>query len=179
MKNRVDYKSMSDEQLMGFYQNGEVLAFNELYSRYAVRVMMFLRKKCRSEKLAQDLTQEVFLKLHRSRAQYDQNLPFAPWIFSVTRSVFLDAAKKKNLEVATLPEDFDKFPAPNKPIDNSAEFLQELPPSQKEAVGLRIFDEATFEDIALKLSTSPENARQLFSRGLKQLKARMIGGGKS
>jgi RNA polymerase sigma-70 factor (ECF subfamily) len=171
---------MADEELMVFYQKTDVLAFNVLYARYSGRVLGFLMKKCRSDKVAQDLTQEVFLKLHRSKSQYDPKLPFSPWIFTMTRSVFLDTAKKRNLEDVTAPEAFDRIPAVERQtVDNSQEeMLESLPAFQKQAVTLRIYDEATFEDIAARLSTSPENARQLFSRGMKLLKARMTKGGR-
>ncbi len=46
----------------------------------------------------------------------------------------------------------------------------QLPLNQKQAVGLRVFDEATFEEIAVKLSTSEDNARKLVSRGLSKLR---------
>ena len=48
--------------------------------------------------------------------------------------------------------------------------LNQLPDLQKAAVSLRVIDDATFGEIALKLSTSPENARKLVSRGLKRLR---------
>lgn len=58
----------------------------------------------------------------------------------------------------------------NSSLELDISVLKELPVTQKEAVSLRVIDESTFEEIALKLSTSPENARQLVSRGLKKLK---------
>lgn len=177
MKIEPDYKSLSDEDLMELYQKDQVLAFEVLYQRFSARVMAYLRKRVGSEKAAQDLAQEVFLKLHRSKSQYNRMLAFAPWIFSITRSVFLDAAKKKNLEELTLPEEFDRLAAAELVSLGEArpEMLELLPDSQKQAVALRILDEATFDEIAARLSTSPENARQLFSRGLKQLKNRFKG----
>lgn len=68
----------SDEELMRSYQKGDLMAFEVLFKRYAGRVLGFLSKKLSQVQLAQDLGQDVFLKLHRSRAQYAPHLPFAP-----------------------------------------------------------------------------------------------------
>lgn len=168
---------MSDEDLMELYQKGQHHVFDQIYSRYAGRILAYMKKKTGSDKNAQDLTQEVFLKLHRSRDQYNKMLPLAPWIFSISSSVFLDSVKKKSLEDATEPEKFDSFQSVeviSEENQNSA-MLDALPDQQKQVVGLRVFDEATFEEIATRLSTSPENARQIFSRGIRKLKSSLSG----
>lgn len=157
---------------MGLYQKGDEASFEVIYQRYSNRVLSYLLKKVKSDKTAQDLTQEVFLKLHRSRSQYNGLLPLAPWIFSISRSIFLDFTKKKSLEVATPPEEFDGLQAVPIAINNEPlELLDILPEEQRATISLRIVDEATFDEIALKLSTSPENARQIFSRGIRKLKS--------
>lgn len=170
---KSDFRDKSDEELMETYKMGEVAAFDVLFARHSGRVLSYLTRKLSSEKEAQDVLQDVFFKLHRSRHQYNGTLPFAPWLFSITRSVWLDHVKKKNLEDSVAPEDLDRLIT--QPVSNSAkginsDVLNRLPANQKEAVVLRVLDEATFEEIATKLSTSPDNARQLVSRGLKRLK---------
>jgi RNA polymerase sigma-70 factor (ECF subfamily) len=172
---KSDLRNKSDEELMESYKTGETIAFEVLYERHSGRVQGYLQKKLFSPKEAQDLLQEVFFKLHRSRHQYNGTLPFSPWLFSITRSIWLDHLKKKSLEDAT---EQGKLEALQPVVQVSRvsdagigqEILDRLPESQKEAVGLRVFDEATFEEIATRLSTSPENARQLVSRGLKRLR---------
>ena len=171
-----EFKDQSDEELMESYKMGEAIAFEFLFERHAGKVQGYLGKKLFSQKEAQDLVQEVFFKLHRSRHQYNGTLPFSPWLFSITRSIWLDHVKKRRLEGVVEQEKLEAFAAPVQIFEDSGdgiekEILNRLPGSQKEAVGMRVFDEATFEEIALRLSTSPENARQLVSRGLKRLKA--------
>ncbi|MEK6579254.1 MAG: sigma factor, partial [Bdellovibrionota bacterium] len=85
-----DLKDQSDEELMTLYQTGSLAAFDVLFNRHSGRVLAFLRKKVLSE-TAQDLTQEVFEKLHRSRAKYNPRYPFLPWLFTVSRNVLLDS----------------------------------------------------------------------------------------
>lgn len=171
-----DLQKMSDEDLMARYVKDNQMAFEILYHRHAGSVVGYLSKKTHSAKLTQDLSQEVFLKLHRSRHLYNSMLPFSPWLFSITRSVFLDFAKKKSLENPTSQDEFDKMSTPvqseAEPID-----LNLLPETQKQVVALRVYDEATFDEIASRLSTTPENARQIFSRAVKTLKSILGEGG--
>jgi RNA polymerase sigma-70 factor (ECF subfamily) len=171
MTERKNLQILSDEDLMDSYVKDDSMAFEILYQRYAGQVVGYLTQKTRSPKSAQDLAQDVFLKLHRSRHQYNKMLPFAPWLFSIARSVFLDSAKKRSLEDVTEDQVFDKLAAPAMPVTESIPLdLSVLPENQKTVVSLRVYDEATFDEIAQRLSTTPENARQIFSRGIKTLK---------
>lgn len=169
--NESGFASKSDEELMRSYQEGEQMAFEILFKRYSSRVLGFLSKRLSQTQLAQDLTQDVFLKLHRSRAQYAPSLAFAPWLFSITRSVWIDHLKKNRKEEPTEQAFLEKLsPATELVFESQDEILGQLIPKQKTAVTMKIYDDATFEEIAIKLSTSSENARQLVSRGLKRLR---------
>jgi RNA polymerase sigma-70 factor, ECF subfamily len=172
---KKDLTLKTDEELMVLYQDGYIPAFEMLYSRHSNRIFGFLKNKLGSSKEAQDLSQDVFFKLHRSRHQYNSTLPFSPWLFSITRSVLFDFIKKENKEDATpsdaLEDGIIESPNMDTPKIRSAENLvNALPSKQYQVVSMRVYDEATFEEIALKLSTSPDNARQLFSRGIKTLR---------
>jgi len=171
MNDNKNLQIMSDEDLMDSYVKDDSMAFEILYQRYAGQVVGYLTQKTRSPKSAQDLAQDVFLKLHRSRHQYNKMLPFAPWLFSIARSVFLDSVKKRSLEDVTENQVFEKLAAPNLVNESVPVDLSVLSETQKTVVSLRVYDEATFDEIAQRLSTTPDNARQIFSRGIKTLKS--------
>lgn len=161
----------SDEELMEQYRMGDSRAFNILFQRHSPRVLSYLKFKSGSEKLAQDLLQDVFLKFHRSRHQYIGGLPFLPWLYSIMRSVLLDQLKRKRLEDLVGPSELDQIAAETAPVDTpESAVLDLLPDAQKQAVSMRVLDEATFDEIAQRLSTTPDNARQLVSRALKKLR---------
>ena len=174
-----DLKEKSDEDLMELYKLGNSMAFDFLFQRHSGQVLGYLKRRVSKDKDAQDILQDIFLKLHRSKHQYDRSLPFLPWLFSITRSVWLDSLKKKNLEYVTESEVIENMMNASNanPVtfqtDSSGldlKILNQLPATQKKAVSMRVIDDATFDEIGLKLSTSPENARQLVSRGLKGLR---------
>lgn len=168
----------ADEELMELYVTGNNQAFEVIYERFAGRVFNYLRSRTGSERESQDLTQETFLKFHRSRFQYNRMLPLAPWIFAITRSVFLDSRKKKKVESQSALEHIEQHTETKESKSNSSlELINALEGPQKQVVSLRVFDEATFEEIAMRLATTPENARQIFSRAVRKLKAMIKGGG--
>lgn len=167
-------KRKTDEQLMQLYQNGDSHAFNELFSRHSGKVYGYLLKRTHKAEIAADLSQEVFVKLHRSKHLYNASLPALPWIFSVTNSVHLDFVKKRS---ETLTEDgaiehlADSFHvAAATPIE-IAPYFERLPEQQQKALHMRYIDEQSFEAISAALETSPDNVRKIVSRGLKNLKS--------
>lgn len=178
-------EKQTDEALMERYKMGDQRAFEILYSRHSGKILGYLIKKLRSDKEAQDVLQDSFLKLHRSRHLYNPGFLFVPWLFTVTRSVMFDHIAKQNRETKVLESAFENQrtdfttgsssnlslnPSPTLSPTLNREALDGLPANQRQAVSLRVYSEATFEQIAERLSTSPENARQLVSRGIRKLK---------
>lgn len=171
---------LSDEDLMSRYQLGSEEAFAVLYERHSARVFSFVRSRFRKQERAAEVFQEVFVKLHKSKHLYNSTLPCLPWLFSISRSVVLDnlrADKRRGQEVTE--ENLDVFPmaiATESKLPSLEPQLAELPNAQRIALQMRYADESTFEEIASVLKTSPLNARQLISRGLKRLKELVIEG---
>ena len=75
---------------MALYTAGKAEAFTELFDRYKGRVLAYMLKQLRNEKTAEDLLQQVFFKLHRSRSLYDPGRLFPAWLFSICRNVLVD-----------------------------------------------------------------------------------------
>ncbi len=163
----------TDEELMAKYQEGSEEAFHMLYKRHSGKIFGYLKSRVRSEQLSQDLFQEVFLKLHKSKGLYNKSLPVLPWIFSVTHSVMIDGLRQRNKKHEVQDFDFDRLPQnelEEQNISDVVPFIKRLPNQQQIALQMRYVDDKTFEDIARKLKTSPLNARQILSRSVRQLK---------
>jgi RNA polymerase sigma-70 factor (ECF subfamily) len=75
--------------LMMRYQGGSLEAFEEIYARLAPRVRRYLSHLAGGSQLANDLLQETFLQMHRSRAAYNSTYAVRPWVFGLARNVFL------------------------------------------------------------------------------------------
>lgn len=75
--------------LMVAYQSGALEAFRDLYVLLAPPLRRYLGYLARRHDIADDLLQETFLQMHRSRATWDPERPVAPWAFGLARNVFL------------------------------------------------------------------------------------------
>lgn len=70
-----------------FAQRGDRRAFEQLAGRWDRRVFGFLAKACGSLEAAEDLRQEVFLRLYRHGGRYDPRYPFTTWLFRIAANV--------------------------------------------------------------------------------------------
>ena len=169
----------SDEELMLAYQEGDEKSFNEIYGRYSARVYGYLRKRLDQKNWVDDVFQMVFVKVHKSRHQYDPAYRVDQWIFVMTKSVLLDFWKTTDVKtkrfysksLETLPE--VQFPtvSPQSDVVSLMPELSALSKEQREAVEFKFIDELSYHEIAQKLKSSESNVRQLVSRGIRKLRA--------
>lgn len=164
---------------MAAYRNGDEQAFQALYERYAGRVYGFLRRKLKSRSVADDVFQATFLKLHKARARYDAALPFAPWLFTVCRSTLIDTLRQEaRIREDLNPAAVEGATAEETPRTSPLPELASLNPERRQALELRYGQDLSFEEIAVRLNTSPANIRQLVSRAVRQLRKLTGVGGK-
>lgn len=158
---------------MLMYQNGNEQAFRVLYERHSAKVYGYVRSKIKSTERTNDIFQEIFVKIHRSKHLYNQSLPFLPWLFTVSRNAIVDHVRQSKHEQSQV-EFEDHFSAPV--VEEKFEMkeltphIQALPANQRRAIELRYNEEKTFEEIAVILETSSSNARQLISRGIDRIR---------
>src|SRR5215204_3466924 len=95
----------SDEQLMTNLDGPEVeVALSKLYDRYSRTVFGVGMKTLGDRSLAEELVQEVFLKVWRSSGTFDPSRgSFSTWLFRVTRSVALDLYRKRARRIRPVP----------------------------------------------------------------------------
>src|SRR2546423_11365014 len=78
-------------------QNGEREAFGEIYEQLATKVYQhFFHRTNQSAEIAEDLTEELFLKVLTRLDRYeDRGLPFAAWVFQVARNLLVDYFRRQ------------------------------------------------------------------------------------
>ena len=74
---------------MQAYLDGRIEAFDQLYAAFAGRLRGYLLSQCRDAALADDLLQETFMQIHRSRRTYQPGRPVTPWFYAIARHVYL------------------------------------------------------------------------------------------
>lgn len=173
------FSNLEDSQLMRKYQDGDHMAFEVLYMRHKDKVYSYLSKRLHQSDDIEDLFQKVFIKFHKSRHLYNEKYQVLPWIYTVTKSEFLDFIKKKKITSTEFNEnihtDTEKSHKGSNAIDIQGENV--LSQKEKDAIELRYINDSDFDEISTLLKTTDSNARKIISRGLKKLKLKYIGAG--
>lgn len=81
---------MTDEVVMEAVKNGNLHEATLLFERYNKRIFNFLARMTMDRNLAEDLTQNVFLRLIKYRNSYREGARFQSWIYQIARNVFSD-----------------------------------------------------------------------------------------
>lgn len=79
---------------MARYAAGDPQAFEELFRRYEPRAYAFFLRRTGTPQGAEDLYQELFLRIHRARDRFDPSRPFAPWFFQIANRLVVDEHRR-------------------------------------------------------------------------------------
>ncbi len=170
------FSHLEDTKLMELYKNGENMAFEVIYLRHKDRVYSYLDKRLSDKNVIEDIFQNIFVKFHNSRHIYSSEHPLLKWIYTICRSELLDSVKKsRKIKLVSINE--DQLICETKEIDDKIDLdsVKSLSEKEKLAIKLRYYSEEDFTDISKALKTSEANSRKLVSRGIKKLKAKLIG----
>ena len=86
----------SDEALMLLYAQGEVAAFELLVVRHEKGLFNFILRSCKRPDVAQELLQEVFMRVIKSAQGYQQKAKFTTWVYTIARNLCIDRARRKS-----------------------------------------------------------------------------------
>src|SRR3954454_7537599 len=85
---------MTDEALMAAYQRGDLGAFAELVARHEKRLWHFLRRFVHERSTAEDLLQEVFLRMIKSAPEWQHTAKVSTWLYTIARNLCTDHARR-------------------------------------------------------------------------------------
>src|SRR5262249_17618236 len=172
--------SEADEELRALmirYQGGSLEAFQEIYAKLATGVRRYLSHLAAGLEIDDDLLQETFLQMHRSRAAYNPAFAVRPWVFGLARNVFLmnRRAARRWASVHESREELPDFPVLPEADrlgsqDEIRRGLAHLSPDQAEALLLHHGWGFSFDEIAGMLGISAAAARARASRGMADLR---------
>jgi RNA polymerase sigma-70 factor, ECF subfamily len=90
----VEKKELTDEEAMVRFQNGDAGAFDFLIHRHSAAILRFIMNMMTVNKSnAEDLLQEIFMKVIENRKRYDSNRKFTTWLYTVARNRCIDYLK--------------------------------------------------------------------------------------
>lgn len=161
---------------MARYADGDTEAFDELFRRYEPRAYAFFLRRTGSPERAEDLYQDLFLRIHRARDRYDAGRPFAPWLFQIAQRLLVDDVRRahRSHEVGFEQEARAEHASSEASLGDrellgralaalSADERRVLVASKLEGVG--------YPEIAARLGKSAVAVRKLASRAMRRLRA--------
>ncbi len=181
----------SDEQLIKQYLSGDSKSFNFLIERYLKRVYNFTVRYIGNAKEAEDLTQEIFLKVWRGLKRFDQKKSFRAWLWRIVRNTCVDYLRRKKMLVfSALENEDDQDPLAERIADTTEsivekidrqelakeveEYLMKLSEQSRAVLLLHYNQQMTFQEIADSLGESVDTVKSRHQRALIALKRIML-----
>ncbi len=163
----------TDEDLMLDYAKGNAQAFDRLYARHRKPIFNFILRSVHSVELAEELMQEVFMRVIQNAQSYTKQAKFTTWLYTIARNICIDAFRRQRHRVMlslhqsaasrtqddgpTLEQSIEDAEARERSEDNtffrevhhSLEIgLEGLPPEQREVFLLREVSHLSYKEIA-------------------------------
>lgn len=154
---------------------GDRMAFVELIHRRQHGIRRFMRQLCRDETFADDLAQQVFMRMWRSLRQLDAVERFNGWLKQVMVSVWMDEIRHRRSRLMTVPDtgnDASVQPSPG--LERDLEYaLAQLEPRTRLCVVLAYSEGHSHGEIAALLAIPLGTAKSLISRGAQDLRSHL------
>jgi RNA polymerase sigma-70 factor (ECF subfamily) len=180
----------TDEALMLAWRAGDAVAFDRLYERHRGGVFRYLLRHCRDRSTAEELHQDVWLKLIAARASFDATARFTSWLYSIARNRMIDHWRTNTAQrLVSLDDDGEGQPLaerlenPDETTDpqRAATALQEgallvaaleaLPPAQRDAFLLHVEGGLAVTEIASLTAAPAETVKSRLRYAYRRLRA--------
>jgi RNA polymerase sigma-70 factor (ECF subfamily) len=179
-----------DAELMLRVRDGDTTSFALLLERHRAPVVHFLYRMVQNQAVSEELAQEVFLRVYRSRATYEPTAKFTTWLFRIATHLALnwirDGRKEKGQESLDkdLIEGVERQVADLQPtVEQELVYqvrlrevrgaIEMLPAKQRAAVMMHKYEELEYSQIAKVLNCSESAVKSLLFRAYETLRARL------
>ena len=173
-KKAPDHSSLAD--LVTAAQDGDLECFGEIYDQFVGQIFRYIYFKTGERTIAEDLTQNVFLKAIERIDQLKGNGSFVSWLYAIARNVIIDyyRGKHKTVSLDLIGEIADSGNGHSleskETLEETLKALGTLNEEEQEVIVLHCVEEYSFEEIAKITKKSPGSLRILKHRALGKLK---------
>jgi len=179
-----------DAELMLRVRDGDTESFALLLERHRSPVIHFVYRMVQNQSVAEELAQEVFLRVYRSRANYEPTAKFTTWLFRIASHLALNWIRDRRHERgqesldADTPDGMarqvsDHRMSKEQALVRESKFeeirraIHSLPEKQKAAVLMHKYEEMEYSQIAAVLECSESAVKSLLFRAYESLRARL------
>jgi RNA polymerase sigma-70 factor (ECF subfamily) len=179
-----------DAELMLRVKEGDGASFAVLLDKHRSSVVHFLYRMIQNQAVAEELAQEVFLRVYRSRATYEATAKFTTWLFRIATHLALNSLRDGKHERMQERLDDDSSALPARQLSDTRPSVEQsmvyqaklaevrraigmLPEKQRAAVLMHKYEEMEYTQIAKVLNCSESAVKSLLFRAYETLRARL------
>ena len=180
-----------DVRLMERIRKGDMDAFRELVEAHEVRVIGTITRMLGDETEAQDLAQQVFVRVWKSAARWEPTAKFTTWLYTILRNLTFNECRRRarhptrSIDAAEDDEDHPRqvadanVKAPDTVLldaemqDAIERAIQELPEAQRMAVIMRRYQDVSYEEIAEVLDITVPAVKSILFRARTELREKL------
>jgi RNA polymerase sigma-70 factor, ECF subfamily len=190
---QVVYESLTDAEVMLRAGSDDTAAFEYLANKFHRPMIAFMYRMCHSQALAEELAQEVFLRVYRSRKSYAAEAKFTTWLYRIATNLAVNHARDHKVErsgkVVSLDEPDEESGTTPDVADSTMNAEQQilrnerlaaikkhilaLPEKQRAAVLMHKYDGMDYREIAAVLKLSESATKSLLFRAYEALRERL------
>jgi RNA polymerase sigma-70 factor (ECF subfamily) len=182
----------ADAQLMLRFKKGDAKAFDLLFVRHTRAVVNFAYRFVRDRQAAEELAQEIFLRVYEGAGGYQVQAKFTTWLYRIATNVCLNEVRKPRFKALhqplspERPQDSDLFfrspegsGGPDKILERQAisqalrQALSQIPDKQRTAFILNKYQEFSYAEVAEIMKTSEKAVKSLIHRAREALAERL------
>jgi len=142
-------KEITDEELMLGYRDGDSHAFEKLYLKHKGGLYRYFLQKCGNASIAEELFQDVWMKLIKARENYEVKAKFSTWLYQMARNHFIDHYRKHSISVSM-----------NQPIQGNE--LENIPAVNNQQPEQQVEYQQRAETLLQLISALPDEQREAF-----------------
>jgi RNA polymerase sigma-70 factor (ECF subfamily) len=190
---RGDFSLLSDAEVMLELKAGNVAAFDVLLAKYRKQIVHFMFRMVHNQAVAEELAQEVFLRVYRSRETYRAEARFSTWLYRIATNLGVNHARdtrhersaqtvyldEPDSETGSTPDVADQTPSAEADLLREErmrairQHVMALPERQKTAVLMHKYQGMDYKQIGEVLKLSESATKSLLFRAYKTLRERL------
>ena len=170
-----------DAQLMLAFKAGDRAAFERLFERWTPRLHTFLARMVRDRARAEELTQDVFVRIYKAAPRYEARTRFSTWLFGIAHNLALNELDRAHHKRERRVDSLEAYDGPQDEPDAVDQLtarrtgatleraLEALPARQRSALLLRSEQGLAYDEIAATLETSVSSVKSMIHRARQSL----------
>jgi len=178
--NQDNIKRKTDSELISDFKNGVIKGYNEIVRKYQQQIYRVIRKMVQNHDDADDLTQEVFIKVYSALKNFREESNLFTWLYRIAANYSINHIRKvkvKNtvsFETVLTPIESDEKKTEDVMDDEQRRKILEaaietLPAQQRAMFNMRYYDELSYEEISVIMKRSVGGVKANYFHAVKKL----------